>query len=159
MPRNSKPARKAASRNSTKSAKVHEMPRRDAKQQSLKQPKAPYPAQHQDKPGLESEMKMKPKYFGDSYRPAGKLKGKCALITGADSGIGRSVAVLYAREGADVAIVYLPQEQRDADETRDAVESVGRRCLLIPGDVTDPEFCKSAVETAVEELGKLDILV
>jgi NAD(P)-dependent dehydrogenase (short-subunit alcohol dehydrogenase family) len=82
-----------------------------------------------------------------------------ALITGGDSGIGRSVAVLYAREGADVAIVYLAEEQTDADETREAVERAGRRCLLIAGDVTDPEFCRDAVKTTVQSLGKLDILV
>jgi NAD(P)-dependent dehydrogenase (short-subunit alcohol dehydrogenase family) len=81
------------------------------------------------------------------------------LITGGDSGIGRAVAVLYAREGADVAIVFLKQEQSDADETRQAVEKEGRRCLLLPGDVTDPAFCREAVERTVKEFGKLDILV
>lgn len=82
-----------------------------------------------------------------------------ALITGGDSGIGRAVAVLYAREGADVAIVYLPDEQRDAEETGEAVEQEGRRCLLIPGDVSDPAFCREAVEETVRQLGGLDILV
>jgi len=84
---------------------------------------------------------------------------KVALITGGDSGIGRSVAVLYAREGADVAIVYLPEEQSDAEETREAVENEGRQALLIAGDVSDPDFCRDAVEQTVEEFGQLDILV
>jgi NAD(P)-dependent dehydrogenase (short-subunit alcohol dehydrogenase family) len=101
----------------------------------------------------------RPGYQAPRYRPAGKLQGKVALITGGDSGIGRAVAVLYAREGADVAIVFLPAEQRDADETRAAVEAEGRRCLLLPGDLCDPGFCKQVVERTVRELGKLDILV
>jgi NAD(P)-dependent dehydrogenase (short-subunit alcohol dehydrogenase family) len=82
---------------------------------------------------------------GSRYRPAGKLEGKVALITGGDSGIGRAVAVLYAREKADVAIIYFSQEQSDAEQTRDAVQAHGRGCLLIPGDVTDPEFCQRAL--------------
>jgi NAD(P)-dependent dehydrogenase (short-subunit alcohol dehydrogenase family) len=93
------------------------------------------------------------------YRAAGKLDGDVALITGGDSGIGRSVAVLFAREGADVAVVHLPEEQSDAEETARAVETEGRRALLIPGDVSDPEFCESAVGRCVEELGRLTILV
>jgi NAD(P)-dependent dehydrogenase (short-subunit alcohol dehydrogenase family) len=93
------------------------------------------------------------------YRGSGKLQGKVALITGGDSGIGRAVAVLYAREGADVAIVYLPQEQADADETRRAIEKEGRRALLIPGDVTNPAFCQEAVDRTVRSFGKLDVLV
>jgi NAD(P)-dependent dehydrogenase (short-subunit alcohol dehydrogenase family) len=117
------------------------------------------PAQHQEEPGLEAELRLRPQYEAPAYRAAGKLQGKAALITGGDSGIGRAVAVLYAREGADVAIVYLPHEQRDADETRRAVEAEGRRCVLLPGDVTDPAFCRDAVERTVRELGKLDVLV
>jgi NAD(P)-dependent dehydrogenase (short-subunit alcohol dehydrogenase family) len=93
------------------------------------------------------------------YRGSGKLEGKVALITGGDSGIGRAVAVLYAKEGADVAIVYLPAEQPDAEETRDAVEECGRECLLIPGDLSEADFCTAAVERTVSELGHLDILV
>jgi NAD(P)-dependent dehydrogenase (short-subunit alcohol dehydrogenase family) len=122
-------------------------------------PKSPLPKQQQPKPGIEAEMTPRPKYIAPHYRGAGKLEGKTALITGGDSGIGRAVAVLYAREGADVAIVYLPEEQRDAEETRQAVEAEGTRCVLIPGDVTDSRFCERAVQQTVRELGQLDILV
>src|SRR3954454_11088279 len=124
-----------------------------------KEPKAPMPPQSQPKPGLDSAMDPKPKFKAPLYKGADKLKDKVALITGGDSGIGRAVAVLFAREGADVAIVYLPAEQSDADETRAAVQKEGRRCLLIPGDVTSSQFCRDAVERTVQEFGKLDILV
>ncbi len=123
------------------------------------QPKSPMPAQHQAKPGVEAELKPRPEYKAPLYRGADKLKGKAALVTGGDSGIGRAVAVLFAREGADVAVVYLEEEQRDAEETRRAVEREGRRALLLPGDVRDPLFCRDAVEQTVEEFGRLDILV
>jgi NAD(P)-dependent dehydrogenase (short-subunit alcohol dehydrogenase family) len=126
---------------------------------SAKRPKPPFPAQHQARPGLEAKMTPRPEFTGATYRPAGKLDGTVALITGGDSGIGRSVAVLYAREGADVAVVFLPEERRDARETAKHVEAAGRRCLLIEGDVTRREFCDHAVEETVEELGRLDILV
>ena len=122
-------------------------------------PTAPLPAQHQENPGLERDVTPRPKFEAPAYKAAGKLEGKVALITGGDSGIGRAVAVLYAREGADVAIVYLPQEQRDADEARAHIERAGRRALLIPGDVTSAQFCRDAVERTVRELGGLDILV
>src|SRR3954462_8096806 len=108
----------------------------------MKEPKAPMPPQGQPKPGLDSRMDPQPRYKAPLYKGADKLKGKAALITGGDSGIGRSVAVLYAREGADVAIVYLAAEQSDAEETKKAVEEEGRKCLLIPGDVTDARFCR-----------------
>jgi NAD(P)-dependent dehydrogenase (short-subunit alcohol dehydrogenase family) len=121
-------------------------------------PEPPLPKQHLQKPGLESELEPRPQYLAPQYRGSGKLEGMVALITGADSGIGRAVAVLYAREGADIAVVYLSEDE-DAEETRRAVEAEGRRAVLIPGDVTDPEFCREAVETAVRELGGLDILV
>ena len=121
-------------------------------------PEPPLPKQHQAKPGIEAELRPRPLYEAEDYRGSGKLEGKVALITGGDSGIGRAVAVLFAREGADVAIVYLSEDQ-DAEETRRAVEDEGRRALLIPGDVTDSAFCQDAVERTVRELGKLDILV
>jgi NAD(P)-dependent dehydrogenase (short-subunit alcohol dehydrogenase family) len=124
-----------------------------------KEPKGPMKPQSQPKPGLDSAMDPKPRYKAPLYKGAEKLKGKAALITGGDSGIGRSVAVLYAREGADVAIVYLPAEQSDAEETKKAVEEEGRKCLLLPGDVKDAKFCRDAVERTVAEYGKLDVLV
>ncbi len=104
-------------------------------------------------------MTPRPRYEAPGYRGSEKLKGRVALITGGDSGIGRAVAVLYAREGADVAIVYLPEEQWDADETRAAVEAEGQRCLLVPGDVRDAKFCGQAVQRTIRELGRIDVLV
>jgi NAD(P)-dependent dehydrogenase (short-subunit alcohol dehydrogenase family) len=121
-------------------------------------PEGPMPAQHLDKPGLESDLELQPMFDATTYRGSGKLEGKIALVTGADSGIGRSVAVLFAREGADVAVAYL-DEHSDAETTRQAVEAEGARCILISGDVADPRFCESAVERTVAELGGLDILV
>jgi len=123
------------------------------------EPKPPFPPQAQQKPGLESEMTPRPRFQAPHYAGSEKLKDRVALITGGDSGIGRAVAVLYAREGADVAIVYLPAEQSDAEQTRAAVVAEGRRCLLLPGDVTRSDFCRQAVERTVKELGKLDVLV
>ena len=123
------------------------------------QPRPPFDQQKIAQPGLESELRPRPHYEAPAYRAAGKLEGKRALITGGDSGIGRAVAVLFAREGADVAINFLPEEQSDADETRRAVEAEGRRCIQIPGDLTDPRFCDQLVSRAVRELGGLDILV
>jgi NAD(P)-dependent dehydrogenase (short-subunit alcohol dehydrogenase family) len=124
-----------------------------------KEPKPPFPKQHQARPGIEADVEPRPKYKAPLYRGADKLRDKVALITGGDSGIGRAVAVLYAREGADVAVVFLPAEKRDAQETARAVEAEGRKCLLIPGDVKDPRFSHAAVEQTVEEFGQLDILV
>lgn len=123
------------------------------------QPAPPLPKQHIAKPGLESDLDPRPRYMAPGYRGSGKLQDMVALITGGDSGIGRAVAVLYAREGADVAIVYLAEEQSDAEETQRAVEHEGRRCLLLPGDVSDFRFCQEAVDRTVRELGKLDVLV
>lgn len=117
------------------------------------------PPQHQaGQPGRESEMRPEPVYIRDDYRGSGKLAGKAALITGGDSGIGRAVAVHFAREGADVSIVYL-SEHEDARETQRLVEREGQRCLVISGDVGDPEICAHAVHTHIEQLGRLDVLV
>ena len=122
-------------------------------------PRPPFPEQHQPKPGSEAELRPRPQYQALDYRAAGKLRDRIALITGGDSGIGRAVAVLFAKEGADVAINYLPVEQTDAEETRDAIEREGRRALLLPGDLTDPALCRQLVEDTVAHFGRLDILV
>lgn len=116
------------------------------------------PPQQQHPPGREREMTPKPEVISRSYRAAGKLLGKAALITGGDSGIGRATAVAFAKEGADVAIIYL-SENDDARETRRLVEAEGRKCVLIAGDVGDESFCRDAVERTVKELGKLDCLI
>lgn len=123
------------------------------------QPKPPFPAKKLAKPGLESELSPRPRYEAAAYLAAGKLRDRRALITGGDSGIGRAVALLFAREGADVAISYLPAEAEDAEETRRAVEATGRRCVLLPGDLTDAGFCRELVDQAIAALGGLDILV
>jgi NAD(P)-dependent dehydrogenase (short-subunit alcohol dehydrogenase family) len=118
------------------------------------------PAQHQDaQPGLEHKMTPRPVYIRDDYRGVDKLKGKVAFITGGDSGIGRAIAVHYAREGADVAIAYHPREEQDAQETKTLVEAEGRRVLLIPGDLRSMNYIREAVETVLGTFGKLNILV
>lgn len=124
-----------------------------------RKPIPPFPEQHQDKPGMESELEPRPRFSAPTYRPAGKLLDRVALITGGDSGIGRAVAVLFAREGADIAIVYLPAEESDAAETHRAVTATGRRCVRIAGDVTDPTFAGRAVAETLRELGRIDVLV
>jgi NAD(P)-dependent dehydrogenase (short-subunit alcohol dehydrogenase family) len=121
-------------------------------------PAPPLPKQHLKKPGREKDLELRPMYDAPYYKGSDKLVGMAALITGADSGIGRAVAVLFAREGADVAVGYL-DEHADAEETKRAVEQEGRRCILLPGDVADPEYCKSAVEETLGAFGRLDILV
>ena len=121
-------------------------------------PELPLPAQHLTKPGHEADMELKPQFMAPGYKGSGKLEGMSALITGADSGIGRAVAVLFAREGADVAVAYL-NEDNDAEETKRCVEAEGARCILIAGDVKSSKFCKKAVDKAVKAFGKLDILV
>lgn len=122
------------------------------------QPVPPMPAQHQDKPGDEEALQPRPRYKAPHYQGSGKLHGMHALVTGGDSGIGRAVAVLFGREGANVALAYL-SEHDDAEETRRAVEAEGTRCLLLPGDVKDPAYCNDAVARTVEAFGGLDILV
>jgi NAD(P)-dependent dehydrogenase (short-subunit alcohol dehydrogenase family) len=128
-------------------------------EQAGARPANPLPEEKQPRPGLEADMEHRPQYIAPDYKGAEKLAGKVALITGGDSGIGRSVAVLYAREGADVAIVYTPAEEVDAAETAAQVEREGQKCLRIPGDLKDPEFCREAVERTNSEFGHLDILV
>jgi NAD(P)-dependent dehydrogenase (short-subunit alcohol dehydrogenase family) len=117
------------------------------------------PAQHQRKPGLESKLDPRPRYQAPYYKGADKLKEKVALITGGDSGIGRAVAVLFAREGADIAFTYLPEEESDAAETARAVEHEGRTALPISGDICDADFSGRAVRQAITKFQKLDILV
>jgi NAD(P)-dependent dehydrogenase (short-subunit alcohol dehydrogenase family) len=121
--------------------------------------KVTLPPQKQERqPGIEAEMRPRPKAEDEGYRGSGKLEGRAAIITGGDSGIGRAVAIAFAKEGADVAIVYL-NEHQDAAETRRLVEGHGRRCHLIAGDVGDEELCRRAVDESVRELGRLDVLV
>ncbi len=122
-------------------------------------PAPPLPKQHQVKPGKERKLDPPPMYDAPYYKGSDKLRDKVAIITGGDSGIGRAVAVLFAREGADVAITYLGAEQKDAEVTKRAVEKEGRKCLLMPGDIRDRDFCKDAVWRTVREFGKLNILV
>ena len=130
-----------------------------AKPQIVSEPKPPLPKQKLKKPGLEAAMKVRPRYQAPRYRAAGKLEGKVALITGGDSGIGRAVAVMYAREGADVAIAFLRAERVDAKETCAAIEALGRRCLMLEGDLIRPRVCAMLVRKTLAKLGQLDILV
>ena len=125
----------------------------------LSEPRPPFPIQHQHPPGHEAKLSPEPRWHAPRYRAAGKLDGKVALVTGGDSGIGRAVAFLYAREGADVAIAFLPREQQDAQKVRQSIEAVGRRCLLLPTDLTTRGACEKAVKATVREFGRLDILV
>jgi NAD(P)-dependent dehydrogenase (short-subunit alcohol dehydrogenase family) len=123
-----------------------------------KQPEPPLSSKHLKKPGIEAELDVAPQFLAARYKGSGKLKGLTAIVTGGDSGIGRSVAILFAREGADVAIIYL-NEHRDAKETKRYVEEEGRQCLIIPGDVKDAKFCRRAVNKVVKTFGRLDVLV
>lgn len=117
------------------------------------------PPQHQDQqPGMEEEMTPRPDFEGDEYRPADKLRGKVAIITGADSGIGRAVAVAFAREGANIVLLYL-SEYEDAEQTRQAIEQEGRKCITFAGDVAGAEFCSKVVEASLEAFGRIDVLV
>ncbi len=130
-----------------------------SKQRGQSETKQQRPPQSQSKqPGLQTKMVPQPRTIRDDYKGSEKLAGKVALITGGDSGIGRSVAVMFAREGADVAVLYL-SEKADAEETKSLVEAAGRTCLLIKGDVSKSAFCKSAVTKTVDKFGQLDVLV
>ncbi len=123
-------------------------------------PKPPFPEQQpQRPPGSDAAMTPQADHGETSYKGCDKLVGKAAVITGGDSGIGRAVAIAYAREGADVLITYLPQEEEDAQETKRWVEEAGRKCVLLPGDLTDPAYCRSVIQKAVDAFSKLDILV
>ncbi|UKS28977.1 SDR family oxidoreductase [Paenibacillus sp. HWE-109] len=123
------------------------------------QEKPVFPPQHQNQqPGIESQMNPRPEFDQAQYKAAGKLKDKVALITGGDSGIGRAIAIAYAKEGADVVLVYL-NEHSDAEKTHSLVEQAGRKCLHVAGDIGDENFCKQVIEQAVKQFGKLDILV
>jgi NAD(P)-dependent dehydrogenase (short-subunit alcohol dehydrogenase family) len=123
------------------------------------QPRPPFPRQRQRRPGLEARIDPAPRFSADGYKGTGVLFNKVALITGGDSGIGRAAAVLCAREGADIAIVYLKEEQEDAERTAEAVAAEGRRLLMLPGNVRQSTFCKRAVEKTMAKFGHLDILV
>ncbi|NGX15027.1 SDR family oxidoreductase [Wenzhouxiangella sp. XN24] len=125
-----------------------------------RRPRPPFdPQDTQGQPGIEAKLDPRPQYSGRDYKAAGKLEGEVALITGGDSGIGRAVAVLFAREGADVAILCLPEEKTDADETLQAIEAAGRRGLVMTGDIREYAFCQEAVRQVVAHFGRINILV
>ncbi|UAK24078.1 SDR family oxidoreductase [Sphingomonas nostoxanthinifaciens] len=127
--------------------------------QSAGYPKPPFEKQRQPWPGLASRMSPRPDHGETSYKGSGRLTGRKALVTGGDSGIGRAAAIAFAREGADVAIGYLPPEQPDADEVAQLIRAAGRKAVLLPGDIKSPAFCRKLVADAVAQLGGLDILV
>jgi len=129
-----------------------------AVQTGIDQPAPPMSDQKLVKPGIEADMEQRPKFMATAYKGSGKLQGQVAIVTGGDSGIGRAVAVLFAREGADVAVMYL-NEHDDAAETKRCIEAEGTRCITIPGDVKNFDFCKQAVDSVVQQFGKLDVLV
>src|SRR3954469_5308736 len=123
-----------------------------------KHPKPPFPSQHQEPPGREADMKPLADHGEESYQGHGRLKDKVALITGADSGIGRAVALAFAREGADVLISYLSEDE-DASDTRKLVEAAGRRAVVAPGDIGQEPHCRELVKRCIKELGRIDILI
>jgi NAD(P)-dependent dehydrogenase (short-subunit alcohol dehydrogenase family) len=133
-------------------------PRKAMQAGARRYPAPPFPRQHQRKPGLEAKLNPSPLYDAPFYFGSRKLENKVALITGGDSGIGRAVAILFAREGADIAVAYL-NEHADAKATKEKVEAEGRKCILIAGDVSDQKWCDQAVTRTVKELGGLDVLV
>jgi NAD(P)-dependent dehydrogenase (short-subunit alcohol dehydrogenase family) len=147
-------------------AEIDRIDRREPPKEPSKEPMqagqheypATFPEQQLKKPGKEADLEQAPMFEAPEYKGSGKLFDRVALITGGDSGIGRAVAVLYAREGADVVVAYL-NEEKDAEATKRAVEAEGRRCLTIAGDVADPQFCQAAVAETIRAFGKLDILV
>jgi NAD(P)-dependent dehydrogenase (short-subunit alcohol dehydrogenase family) len=122
-------------------------------------PEPDYPEQQLEHPGLEGEMAPEPDYGAESYRGSGRLEGRKTVITGGDSGIGRAVALAFAREGADVLIAYLPEEEDDARETLRVVEDAGRKAVGVPGDLRDEEHCRSVIDRAAGEFGRIDVLV
>ena len=147
------------SRQDQKDASAQPQQSKEAVQTSaVTQPVPPMPRQHLSKPGLEAQMELKPRFMAEAYKGSGKLTGQVAIVTGGDSGIGRAVAVLFAREGADVAVLYL-NEHQDAEETKRCIEAEGTRCVAIAGDVMDMDFCQEAVDKVVAQFGRLDILV
>lgn len=171
MANNKKDHRKRAERTAEKQREIQEQINQLDKQQSddgggqdaaqagaHQQPTPPQPEQELEKPGAEKDLDLQPRFMAPDYKGSEKLKGKAAIVTGGDSGIGRAVAVLFAREGADVAIVYL-NEHEDAKKTKEKVEEEGQRAIVCPGDVSDPEFCRDVVEQIADELGRVDILV
>src|SRR6202789_2718634 len=131
----------------------------DVSDPRTKYPKPPFPEQHQPWPGLASKMQPRPDHGEKSYRGSGRLTGRKALITGGDSGMGRAAAIAFAREGADVAINYLPFEEPDASEVVELIQAAGRKAVPIPGDLRDAAFCRRLVDEAVRQLGGLNILV
>ena len=147
--------REASAKSSKPPAKTKKSP---VQAGTRRQPQNPMPAQHLKKPGKEHKLDLQPRFLAPDYRGSGKLEGMAAIVTGGDSGIGRAVAVLFAREGADVAVLYL-DEHEDAEQTRAHVEDEGRRCITIAGDVKQSAFCESAVQQVIDTFGRLDVLV
>ncbi len=148
-----------AGQDASDAGRPHKPPAKKAVQAGARlQPAKPLPGQHLRKPGLEADMALQPNFLAPAYEGSNKLRGKVALITGGDSGIGRAVAVLFAREGADVALAYL-NEHEDARETKRCIEVEGQSCVLIPGDVKNPAFARKAVAKTLKKFGQLDILV
>ncbi len=155
-PRRQRKIQKQVARADARHSKLE--PRKAMQAGARTYPAPPFPRQHQSKPGLEAKLNPPPLYDAPFYRGSGKLENKVALITGGDSGIGRAAAILFAREGADVAVAYL-DEHSDAKLTKEKIEAEGRKCILIPGDVSDQKYCDRAVARTVKELGGLDVLV
>lgn len=143
---------------SAKQAKKKAPAKKSPAQAGARRQPTTLPAQHLPKPGMEGDLDLQPRFSAPDYAGSGKLDGMAAIVTGGDSGIGRAVAVLFAREGADVAVLHLA-EGGDAEETRRHVEAEGARCLVIAGDVRDPAFCEDAVGQVVDAFGRLDVLV